>query len=411
MARRTPRRSPAFSLSASASGVPSMVSSAVTALRRARARLAALPSRTTALGASSRRFLIAACASKASRRRSSSARWVSSAAMYFGCVHTPPAGGVTRARMRSRFPGSPGAARPGRGRPSAGSRAALPAQSRARTGRRRRTTPSATPSGPPPSAWATRTEGTVPSHGGRGRSLNQQAATPCRRIGAVRASISVRCGRRWASSVILQEPSGADASTSARQDPSGARTSNWRGCSRRERLSRVPAEEVVSLRFPLARELAVRSVRGMGEESHPRPGGLRIHWVPTWRRRSARWLDLRDRFSPACPQPRSGRRAKRFPGPRAWRGRDRPPSDDTSNVRTVVSVSSGGRAKGGPSRVSDRQVTEQARAVNAGREGTPVLEHSQRDGTTEAGSLIDETSGRAPGGCWPPRWRRRWTRT
>lgn len=42
-----------------------------------------------------------------------------------------------------------------------------------------------------------------------------------------------------------------------------------------------------------------------------------------------------------------------------------------------------------PSRVSGRQVTDQARVVNAGREGTPVLSVVNEDGTTEAGSLID----------------------
>jgi hypothetical protein len=49
------------------------------------------------------------------------------------------------------------------------------------------------------------------------------------------------------------------------------------------------------------------------------------------------------------------------------------------------------RAKGVPSRVSDRQVTEQARAADTGREGMPVLSVVNEDGTTEAGSLIDET--------------------
>lgn len=40
-----------------------------------------------------------------------------------------------------------------------------------------------------------------------------------------------------------------------------------------------------------------------------------------------------------------------------------------------------------------------------------MLNVVNEDGTTEAGSLIDEIVREGLSGCWPPPWRRKWTST
>lgn len=130
-----------------------------------------------------------------------------------------------------------------------------------------RTRPSTTVR-PPSASAASRMEGTVPSQGGRGRSLNQHEVTPCSRIRTVRVVMSAAViGESWASSAIVHPPPGSVASTSARQEPSGARTSISAWAPHVPgRAGEFELEEVVGLGLALSGDLAVGRVRGMSEE-------------------------------------------------------------------------------------------------------------------------------------------------
>lgn len=178
-----------------------------------------------------------------------------------------------------------------------------------------RARPSATTRGPSSCERATRTEGTVPSHGGRGRSLNQQDATPCWRIRVVRAAISVSVmGDSCASRAMCQEPSGAVASTSARQEPSGARTSNseWAPASR-------AAQASSSLRRWWASDSPSRAISQSGacgacakNRIPAREVFADMGWSHSVQTIGARGFTFHT-ASHACPQPRSGRCAKTGP--------------------------------------------------------------------------------------------------
>ncbi|WP_199885317.1 helix-turn-helix domain-containing protein [Streptomyces sp. CB00455] len=98
-----------------------------------------------------------------------------------------------------------------------------------------------------------------------------------------------------------------------------------------------------------------------------------------------------DEFGPLKLQPRKGQAWRPVRSPRRLRATYNR-YDGVMHMLTAVGrglLPAGEHAKGVPSRVSDHQVTEWARAANAGREGTPMLSAVSEDGTTQSGSLIN----------------------